>query len=141
MPDAERDPSSDFLPRTASGADRYTGVAIQDGRVYGFVMNFDAGTLDEAHAKQLAMQTVPFDARLVFDEPLHEHAKDSDDQCDILQYQSSVLAVALPSDPDGVVLVTLSDETESGFQPYDAGSILKVNVLAGGQLGYQPGEC
>jgi len=141
VPDTARDPQTNFLPRTQGGLDRFTEVAVDGGRVYAFVMHFDPGTTDEATAKQLAQQEVPPDSRLIFDEQLYKHAKDADDQCEILQFQSAILAAALPSDPTGVILVTLSDETSNGFQPFDASSIVTINVLSGGTLGYMPGEC
>ena len=141
MPDTQRSPQSDFLPRTQGGLDRWTDVALEGGRIYAFVMHFDPGTTSEAAAKQIAQQEVPPDSRLVFDEPLYTHAKDADDQCVILQFQSTLIAAAIPSNPDGVILVTLSDETAAGFQPYNPQSVVTINVLAGGQLGYKPGEC
>ncbi|HAM26902.1 MAG TPA: hypothetical protein DCP11_09440, partial [Microbacteriaceae bacterium] len=45
--------SSSFLPRNRNGLDRFVNVAFEGGRVYGFIMQFDAKTLDETGAKVL----------------------------------------------------------------------------------------
>ena len=136
-----RNPSgadSSFLPLNTDGTSRYADVEFREGRVFSIIMRFDAGTLDQRGARQMAMAELPPDARLVFDEAKYLESDDVDDQCELLQYQSEALAFPR-TDTAGVVSVVIWSPDPGGtvtaFQP---ASITAVNLAAAGSLDERP---
>jgi len=133
---------SSFLPRNRSGVDRFVNVAFDGGRVYGFIMQFDAKTLDETAAKVIVRGELPPDATLVFDNKKYVGSSDIDDQCDLLQFQSKAIGSIIPSDRAGIVTVVVWSPSPNGaVSTYDKASITSINFLATGTLGDVPIEC
>jgi hypothetical protein len=133
---------SSFLPRNRSGLDRFVNVAFDGGRVYGFIMQFDAKMLDETAAKVIVRAELPPDANLVFDSKKYVGSSDIDDQCDLLQFQSVAIGSIIPSDRAGIVTVVVwSPGPHGAVSTYDKGSITSINFIATGTLGDIPVEC
>ena len=134
--------SSSFLPRNENGLDRFVNVAFEGGRVYGFIMQFDAKTLDETAAKVIALGELPADATLVFDSRKCLASSDIDDQCDLLQFQSAAIGSLIVSDRQGIVTVVIwSPGLQGQVSKYERASITSINILATGTLGDIPIEC
>jgi len=134
--------SSSFLPRNRNGLDRFVNVAFEGGRVYGFIMQFDAKTLDETGAKVLVRAELPPDANLVFDNPKYAGASDIDDQCDLLQFQSAAIGSLIASDRQGIVTIVIWSPSPQGqMSKYDRAGITSINFIATGTLGDIPIEC
>ena len=134
--------SSSFLPRNRNGLDRFVNVAFEGGRVYGFIMQFDAKTLDETGAKVLVRAELPPDANLVFDNPKYAGSSDIDDQCDLLQFQSAAIGSLIASDRQGIVTIVIWSPSPQGqMSKYDRAGITSINFIATGTLGDIPIEC
>ncbi len=134
--------SASFSPRNLNGLDRFVNVAFEGGRVYGFIMQFDAKTLDEKGAKVLVRTELPSDANLVFDNRKYVGSSDIDDQCDLLQFQSAAIGSLITSDRQGIVTVVIWSPSPQGeVSKYDGASITSINVIATGTLGDIPIEC
>lgn len=134
--------STSFLPRNLNGLDRFVNVAVEGGRVYGFIMQFDAKTLDEAGAKVIVRGEMPADAHLVSDSRKYLGSSDIDDQCDLLQFQSAAMGSLIASDRQGVVTVVIwSPGPQGQVSKYDKAGITSINVIATGTLGDIPIEC
>ena len=137
-----REGSSSFLPRNVNGLDRFVNVAFEDGRVYGFIMQFDAKTLDETAAKVIARGELPADAILVFDSRKYLASSDIDDQCDLLQFQSAAIGSLIASDRQGIVTIVIWSPSPQGqMSKYDRAGITSINFIATGTLGDIPIEC
>ena len=133
--------SSSFLPRNLNGLDRFVNVAFEGGRVYGFIMQFDARTLDETEAKVIARGELPADANLVFESRKYLSSPDIDDQCDLLQFQSATIGSIVTSDRQGIVTIVIWSPSPQGqVSKYDKGSITSINIVATGSLGDIPTE-
>ncbi|MEA2629193.1 MAG: hypothetical protein QOJ10_1653 [Chloroflexota bacterium] len=134
--------SSSFLPRNRNGLDRFVNVAFDGGHVYGFIMQFDAKTLDEVAAKVIVRAELPPDAKLVFDNKKYVGSSDIDDQCDLLQFQSAAIGSVIPSDRQGIVTVVIWSPGPHGeVSKYDKAGITSINLIATGTLGDIPIEC
>ena len=137
-----REGSSSFLPRNVNGLDRFVNVAFEDGRVYGFIMQFDAKTLDETAAKVIARGELPADAILVFDSRKYLASSDIDDQCDLMQFQSAAIGSLIASDRQGIVTIVIWSPSPQGqVSKYDRAGITFINFIATGTLGDIPIEC
>jgi hypothetical protein len=130
------------LPRNVNGLDRFVNVAFEGGRVYGFIMQFDAKKLDETEAKVIARGELPADANLVFDSRKYLASSDIDDQCDLLQFQSAAIGSLIASDRQGVVTVVIwSPGPQGQVSKYNSASITSINIIATGTAGDIPIEC
>jgi hypothetical protein len=133
---------SSFLPRNLDGEDRFVGVTYREGRVFGFIIRFDPGTVNEHGAKLLSRAELPVDSRLVFDEPKYVRSSSIDDQCDVLQYQSRTIGGLIKGDGQGVVTAVIwSPDRQGRLSTYEAGNITSISVTAAGTLGEVPEEC
>jgi hypothetical protein len=140
----EADPrsASRFLPPNRDGSDRFINVTFDGGRVSGFIMRFDAETMDETAAKMVMRGELPGDANLVFDSRKYLATLDIDEQCDLLQFRSTTIETLLSHDRGGVVSVVLWSPGPLGdLRAYDPAGITSINVLAAGTLGEIPDEC
>ena len=134
--------SSSFLPRNRNGLDRFVNVAFESGRAYGFIMQFDSKTLDEAGAKVLAHAELPPDANLVFDSRKYVGSSDIDDQCDLIQFQSAAIGSLIASDRQGIITIVIWSPSPQGqVSKYDQAGITSINFIATGTLGDIPIEC
>lgn len=133
---------SGFFPRNLNGLDRFINVSLEGGRVSGFIMQFDAKTLDETAAKVITRQELPSDANLVFDSRKYLGTTDIDEQCDLLQFQSAAIGTLFAQDRKGIVSVVVWSPSPQGLlRTYDPASITSINILATGTLGEIPVEC
>lgn len=133
---------TNFLPRNLNGLDRFINVAFDHDRVSGFIMQFDARTLDEASAKVIARGELPADAKLVFESRRYVAATDIDEQCDQLQYQSQRIGALFAQDRAGIISIVLWSPSPQGLlSTYDPAGITSINILAAGTLGAIPNEC
>ena len=131
-----------FLPRNLNGLDRFINVTFDHGRVSGFIMQFDAKTIDEASAKVMARDELPADASLVFESRKYVDATDIDEQCDQLQYQSEAIGTLFAQDRGGIISIVLWSPSPQGLlSKYDPAGITSINILATGTLGVVPSEC
>jgi hypothetical protein len=134
--------NTSFLPRNLNGLDRFINVALDHGRVSGFIMQFDAKALDEASAKGVARGELPADASLVLESRKYAGTTDIDEQCDQLQYQSAAIATLFAQDRGGVISIVLWSPSPQGLlRKYDPAGITSINILATGTLGVIPTEC
>jgi len=117
-----------------------TGVSFAGDRVDGFTMHLGGG-LTEAAARTAAVKAIPTDARLVFERRKYVGTTDSDDQCDLLQYQSAELGRVIPNDPAGVIIIQLGRLTDNGLEAYDPDHVTTISILATGTLNDVPAEC
>lgn len=119
----------------------FRDVAFAAGRVAGFAMHLGDGGIAESAALTVAVKEIPADARLVFDSRKYVSSTDVDDQCDLLQYQSTQLGRVLPEDPMGVIIIRLGRLTDNGFEPYDPHHVTTISIVATGTLNDVPAEC
>lgn len=134
--------NSSFVPRNLNGHDRFINVAFAGDRVSGFIMQFDANTLDETGAKLITRAELPADASLVFDSRKYVGATDVDEQCELLQYQSAAIGTLFANNRAGVISVVIwSPGPQGQLSKYDPASITSINILAAGTLGFIPTEC
>jgi hypothetical protein len=124
-----------------SGDPTFQDLSLAGDRVDGFTMHLGAGGLSEDAARATVVKEIPSDARLIFESPKYVGSADLDDQCDLLQYQSTELGRVIPHDPSGVIIVQLGRLTGNGLDRYDRDHITTISILATGTLHYIPSEC
>ncbi len=130
-----------WMAHHRAGDPTFRDVSFAGDRVDGFTMHLGAGGVAEEVARTEAVKEIPADARLVFQRPKYAGTTDPDDQCDLLQYQSTLLARVIPDDPTGVILIHLGRLTDNGLEPYDPNHVTTIVILATGTLNDAPGEC